>query len=220
MLKEIDFKHALSSFEPNQEETVEIPGVCPHCHRAVLPEICEAYYTDSSDVTSGIVVLLCPGCSNFFVAIYNLDSSEDNGIIYPREKSKMDIDEVIRNISPMFCKIYEEACCAEQHDLMEIAGIGYRKALEFLVKDYTIHENPSDKEQIESELLAQSIKRIDNSNIQILASRAVWIGNDETHYIRKHENLDIEHMKRFIRSLLLFMASEQDLKFAASISKA
>ena len=103
---------------------------------------------------------------------------------------------------------------------MEIAGIGYRKALEFLVKDYTIHENPSDKEQIESELLAQSIKRIDNSNIQILASRAVWIGNDETHYIRKHENLDIEHMKRFIRSLLLFMASEQDLKFAASISKA
>lgn len=112
MLKEIDFKHALSSFEPNQEETVEIPGVCPHCHRAVLPEICEAYYTDSSDVTSGIVVLLCPGCSNFFVAIYNLDSSEDNGIIYPREKSKMDIDEVIRNISPMFCKIYEEACCS------------------------------------------------------------------------------------------------------------
>lgn len=220
MLKEIDFESVQAPFEPNQKEIVEIPGVCPCCHRAVLPEICRACYTDSSDVSRGIVVLLCPGCSNFFVAIYDFDSKAKDYVVYPKEKSNINIDDIIRNISPMFCKIYEEACCAEQHDLMEIAGIGYRKALEFLVKDYAIHENPSEKEKIEGELLAQSIKRIDNSKLQILASRAAWIGNDETHYVRKHETLDVEHMKKFIRSLLLFMASEQDLNFAASISKA
>lgn len=219
MLKEIDFESVLSPFGVNQEEIVEIPGVCPCCHRAVLPQICGSYYTNSPNVSKGIVVLLCPGCSNFFVAIYDFDSKDKEYIIYPKEKSNPNIDETIRKISPMFCKIYEEALCAEQNDLEEISGIGYRKALEFLVKDYTIHENPSERENIEKELLSQSIKRIDNPKIQILASRAAWIGNDETHYVRKHESLSVNEMKRFIHSLLLFMASEQDLKFAESISK-
>jgi hypothetical protein len=44
----------------------------------------------------------------------------------------------ISKVSPDFCAIYEEAFKAEQYSLLLVAGPGYRKALEFLIKDYII----------------------------------------------------------------------------------
>ena len=36
----------------------------------------------------------------------------------------------------MFLTIYNQSLSAEDNNLDQIAGIGYRKALEFLIKDY------------------------------------------------------------------------------------
>ena len=37
---------------------------------------------------------------------------------------------------------------------------------------------------------------IDDSNIKNVAKRAVWLGNDETHYIRKWEDKDLSFLKK------------------------
>lgn len=103
----------------------------------------------------------------------------------------------------------------------EIAGLGYRKALEFLVKDYCIYRSPSDAEAIKSEFLSRCIKtRIDNEKIKTLAERAVWIGNDETHYIRKQEAHDIEDMKQFIQAMVYFVGMELLVDKAAAMEPA
>ena len=94
-------------------------------------------------------------------------------------------------------------------ELTELCGIGYRKALEFLVKDYAISIHPEHKSQIESSQLARCIADfIDNEKIKTLAKASAWLGNDETHYIRKHQNHNIQDLKRFIKATVAYIDSE------------
>jgi hypothetical protein len=42
--------------------------------------------------------------------------------------------ESVKEISKSYCDIYEEAHKAEEFGLTQVCGVGYRKALEFLLK--------------------------------------------------------------------------------------
>ncbi|MBI5787992.1 MAG: DUF4145 domain-containing protein [Candidatus Schekmanbacteria bacterium] len=80
--------------------------------------------------------------------------------------------------------------------------MGYRKALEFLIKDYLISEAPNDatKDEIKKEFLGDTIKkRVNDPNVKSVAERAVWLGNDETHYERKWQDKDLSHLKQLIQ---------------------
>lgn len=84
---------------------------------------------------------------------------------------------------------------------------------------YLSHIHPNDTEKIQSELLGASINRIENNRIKTLAQRSAWIGNDETHYARKHEDLGLSEMKRFIKAMLTYVESELAFEEAESISR-
>lgn len=112
----------------------------------------------------------------------------------------------IVTLSPQFDKIYNQALAAEAAGLDEIAGLGYRKSLEFLVKDFAIHENPERGDDIKKLMLSPCIKEfIDNPQIKTLVERSAWIGNDEAHYVRKQSNRDVNDMKAFIRATVYFI---------------
>jgi hypothetical protein len=82
---------------------------------------------------------------------------------------------------------------------MQICGVGYRKALEFLVKDYLIKQRPTDQAAIESGALGQCINTyVTDPNIKQVAERAAWLGNDETHYKRLWIDKDVTDLKRLI----------------------
>ena len=85
------------------------------------------------------------------------------------------------------------------------------------MKDYLIYKFPSDEATIKVEPLSASIRRIEDERIRVLSERATWIGNDETHYVKKHENLDIAEMKRFIDAVLHYIESELSFEVALSI---
>ncbi|MBB1378870.1 hypothetical protein H5120_12255 [Pseudoalteromonas sp. SR43-2] len=40
---------------------------------------------------------------------------------------------------------------------------------------------------------------VTDENLKSCANRAVWLGNDETHYIRKWENHDLKDLKILIQ---------------------
>ena len=89
---------------------------------------------------------------------------------------------------------------AEAYQLGQIAGAGYRKALEFLIKDYAIKKNPEKEDEIKKSFLGNCINNfVPDENVKECARRAVWLGNDETHYIRKWEEKDINDLKILIR---------------------
>lgn len=112
-----------------------------------------------------------------------------------------------------------QAEIAESQRLYRICGVGYRKALEFLVKDYLRRKNPDDSDKILAEPLGSCIRKLDDPRIKVLAERSVWIGNDETHYVRKHDDLDLEDMKRFIKAMLNYIESELAFEEAEAIPR-
>ena len=107
-------------------------------------------------------------------------------------------DQIIA-LSPQFSTIYEQALRAEQEHLDQIAGFGYRRALEFLVKDYAISKQTDEKDKIQAMPMAQCIERfIEHPRTKALAKRAAWLGNDYAHYLKKHTDRDLKDLKALI----------------------
>jgi hypothetical protein len=127
----------------------------------------------------------------------------------------------LRELSPGFVKIYNQSSAAEDAGLDEIAGIGYRKAVEFLIKDYCIHEHPDDAEKVKMMFLSKCIETyIQQPSIKTLATRIAWLGNDEGHYVRRVAGRDIEDLKRFIDAMTNYIQMELIVQDADSIHHA
>lgn len=178
------------------------PDECPYCHNKITPV---NIYGFRNSVTSKLdTVQLCPNleCHNTFISYYNeapnglwyYNGTTTQGILIGRDFSK-----TIEEISKDFVLIYNQSFVAEQQNLNEICGVGYRKSLEFLIKDYLIKKTPADNEKIEKKLLGPCISDlVDDSRIKSVAKRAVWLGNDETHYIKKWEGKNLNDLKKLI----------------------
>ena len=207
---------------------------CPLCGFGIKPTILYSYYVNKNQEFDGFycvpyVLHLCPKCRGIFLVEYTSSLVEYGPTssplfqiierISPINQHPERFSNEIVSLSPGFVESYTQSSIAESEGLLQICGIGYRKALEFLVKDYLCHVHPEDSEKICSEFLGNSIKRIDNQRIKVLAERSTWIGNDETHYIKKREDLGLDDMKRFIKAMLTYIESELAFEAAESISK-
>ena len=216
-------KFNVINVDDGTEYTCECDEVssCPICHWALIPYNVAGYYVPDGDVS---LLELCPKCRSVFLVQYDAWQTRDKDLsghtiigIYPEVPEDRTISKEIRKLSSKFVSIYAQAAKAEKSKLTEICGSGYRKSLEFLVKDYLISKFPSNEAIIKVEPLSASIRRIDDERIRVLSERATWIGNDETHYVKKHENLDIAEMKRFIDAVLHYIESELSFEAALSI---
>lgn len=201
-------------------------STCPLCHVSIVPTAIFGCYTPQNDPHHGPIVhilFLCPHCQKVFLAKY---TSVDDGrylcayfqpTLSPKNSQNFTFPSSIQDMSPMFVATFNQSVAAESQDLTEIAGCGYRKSVEYLVKDYLCRKFPDQSETIQSEFLGKAIQRIDDPRVKTLAERATWIGNDETHYIKKHEALDIGDMKRFISAMLSYIEAELIFEEALSI---
>ena len=187
------------------------PAACPLCHYAIHPKSTSCFILTGSpdkDETLLEIIYQCPRneCSHLFVATYKRGTSYNSTgtfllrNISPKTPLLPSASPEIEEISPNFVKIFSQASAAEAYELDEIAGVGYRKALEFLIKDFLVSEDPDSADKIRSELLGNCVSnRVSDPNVKECARRAVWLGNDETHYVRRWENKDIQDLKILIR---------------------
>jgi hypothetical protein len=70
-----------------------------------------------------------------------------------------------------------------------------------LIKDYAKSKaKPEEFETIEK-LQANPVvdKYISDTRVQAVAKRALWVGNDETHYLRQWEDRDINDLATLIK---------------------
>lgn len=163
-----------------------------------------------------------------FFAEYTVTPSKNMDIfeghlckVHPAITTISTFSDRIEKISPKFIEIYHQSEIAENTGLIEICGMGYRKALEFLVKDYAIAFNPDNESEIRNSNLSPCISNfIDNKRIKSLAMASAWIGNDETHYTRKHEDYDVGHLKLFISAVVSHIDSELAYRMAERLLSA
>lgn len=211
--------------EENRRGSCSISGAldtCPICRRRVEPVFRHAFMRGSLPDQSLEVVFRCPSkqCNHLFIAYYwtgELGWNRDEYFVLNTSKLPLKIEyrefsEIINRISKQFPRIYNDAKRAEENGLDEICGCGYRRALEFLVKDYLIALSPKEQSQIKKLWLRKAIQKIDNENIRICAERAAWLGNDETHYVRVWEDKDIENLKDLIDLAVMWIESEEKTK--------
>jgi hypothetical protein len=154
------------------------------------------------------VPIKCSHCELLYIGCYSCDESYDPEspgwsapeffATVPRTIPPTLASPTLMKIAPSFSKIYDETSAAELAGLTELLGAGYRRALEFLVKQYLIFMNPGKTETYENAALRSCIKdHIDDETIKELADKAASVGNDFTHLVY-YGNHDIEDLKGLI----------------------
>jgi hypothetical protein len=188
------------------------PDHCPMCHHGIMPEQIGGSLISrephQGDTVQGFFVCPRKECQRAFIGIYKqtIDNrATANGTFklkfaIPTSPQPREVSEEIDEISPEYKKVLAQSSSAEAYNLDQIAGMGYRKALEYLIKDYCCHKYPDQIDAIKSQFLSNCINNfVDDSNVKECSKRASWLGNDETHYVRKWENKDIKDLKKLLR---------------------
>ena len=184
-----------------------VPDTCPICHHSVHPKHIVTQDLLERSLAQAVFQCTREKCQEIFIATYqNINKKEGNRFLYefvkiaPISPNESDFPDTIKEISPSFVEIYNQALSAETHNLNQLVGIGLRKALEFLIKDFAVNQHPEDEETIRSSMLGKCINNyVDDINVKECAKRAAWLGNDETHYTRRWEDKDVKDLKLLVR---------------------
>lgn len=196
----------------NENNYIDTPRICMHCRNTGEQiAISAVSFVSDDDFADGVAFTTCQLCNA--TSMHYLDLPEGYGGFYKVVKSfpanvvpSLEFSSFISSKFPDFVKIYNQSLTAEDTDLDHLAGMGYRKSLEFLVTDYLIQypvegvkkdwiTNPKTS-------LSQKIDKLKNPRIKDLAKAISYLGNDETHYSRQHPEYDIDAIKMFIRALV------------------
>ncbi|MFR0693421.1 hypothetical protein ACLUTX_28785 [Enterobacterales bacterium AE_CKDN230030158-1A_HGKHYDSX7] len=189
------------------------PNVCPWCKHAIHAEKRIAFQVTQLNYRDRYhAVFQCPRdeCQLGFMAeyVYGINTYELKKA-FPKLSDLPKVEAEVAEISTAFVEIYQQASIADSQDLDQVSGVGYRKALEFLIKDYCCHKQPEKSEEIKRATLSQVISNyVENGNIKGCAVRAVWLGNDETHYVKKWEDKDINDLKMLINLTCAWIKTE------------
>ncbi|WP_447402548.1 hypothetical protein ACE1MS_18425 [Lysinibacillus sp. fkY74-1] len=201
---------------------IDVVEDCPHCKKAVVPQIRYTNYVWNEDYKlQGIdIVLECPreNCNKIYLANVVYDEYEVDGFnqkylidftIHPTKYETFE-DNHIEQLSPMFIKIYNQTLKADEMNLSEIVGLGYRRATEFLVKDYIkklIEEGEIDEltiEDVEKSYRTNNLiqKYIRDTRIKDVAKKFFDLSNDYAHYEKIYTHRDINDLKVLIKLLI------------------
>lgn len=189
---------------------------CPMCNTSIFPSIQLTYENRHNRTIDA--VMLCPNCENtYFERFYQVGDSMISAQVFPNKAPQINISDEICEHFPYFATIYREAAIAESLNLNSICGMGYRKAVEALVKQFVSELQPEEQDKILSEPLAQAIKRIDSPKVKQLATAATWLGNDQTHLVTKYPEYDVKQLKSFINFLCYYIQAEQEAEKALNL---
>jgi hypothetical protein len=201
----------------------ENPNICPHCHVANEP----AHYFHQQDtvLNTYLSIWRCNynKCGKLFAvshlsngSMYVIDrylNGLPKGPIWPKPILELKDGKTIGTeelTESKFIKTYLQSLEAESQGYDEIAGMGYRKAIEYLVKDWAINTNPKEKEKILKLWLSGIINEFFTGDLKDILERATWLGNDQTHYNKLFEEFNISHLKELID--LIMVELDRDFK--------
>jgi hypothetical protein len=160
-------------------------------------------------------VFRCPNCQKLFIGLFNKDYGIGTYYLVgslpwtPFDRSFP----LIEKISARFSEIFNQAAAAETYGLSDISGSGYRKALEFLIKDYSIALSPENAEAIRKKFLKNVIDdHVNDGRLKTAATLTTWLGNDEGHYERRWVDKDLSDLKALLELTISFVNEDVQLE--------
>lgn len=202
---------------PDKREIIlSVPQKCPICHCKIFPKILSANkrYSDSENCNYCVAFFQCPSCNKVYSASAKIEfeaSSLFTSTCYFFPSSDASFTPFAPEIPELpqalkqdafkkFQSVYNDACAADSYGLHEVAGIGYRKCIEFLIKDFLLLTSPENEKEIcdpKKTLMSLINKLITDPGLQEIAAKTTWLANDETHYTRLHTDKDLNDVRDF-----------------------
>lgn len=210
---------------------VQVLDKCPICQYGIDMSTCNyTNFHDMHDISKSFNILsvyCCPHCHNGFVVIHYMNVQKNRFVeksqsVYPTIASSLQADENIRQISPGFYEIYNQCLIAKNEGLNRIYGMGFRKALEKLVKDYSIYGHQKDEKWIRTNREATLHKCIEkyfkDSDVKTALMACKWLGNNESHYENCNTEEDLQLFEDLIEDTLYYIHREIRHKKAEHIN--
>jgi len=188
----------------------DIPINCPYCNAYVEPLPTDLKAQNFNDFFLYTIIFRVNCCKKDFFSAYRKNKSNNEAVLlvtYPPTTAEK-IPDPLKEISPRFDSLFTQASTAESMGFTELAGSGYRNALEVLIKDYAINELGVPEEEASRKKLYDAIGAYVPS-VAITAADVIRVlGNDYTHFQRKYDDIDFQVMKRYLH--ILIQAIEND----------
>lgn len=215
--------HSKTIHHDSRTSIIQISDFCPHCGKIMEPEQIHVAYDPMTQTYLLVVRCTVDNCRKFFSLEYSSKRENspykylhlDQLLPYTYDGFSDDsISQNIKELSPEFSQTYSQALIAESKNLDNILGISLRKAFEFLVKDFALYQNPQDSENIKK----QSLNNVIDQYYQVMPTLHSMahiirkIGNDETHYYRKYNDVDVNDLKMLIANFSLYINMVLDVE--------
>lgn len=177
------------------------PSICPYCGLYVDATLAKTAIFSFNNHSLLAATCKCTSCQKtfFFACEYSKNKNDYVPISYPAISFIPYSNEILEKVSPRFIDMYNQSLLAEFNKNFELAAVGYRSALEFLVKDYAITELGENIDEVSSKTLCNAIGTYLHQEELIKTADVVRIlGNDFTHYQRKYPQHDFELLKKYM----------------------
>lgn len=171
----------------NYTAMIIVPTLCPNCGARNNPITELIGFKKVGSYIICAYIHRCTSCQKYHYTVqkYYKSFAINMIMIYP-ETSYTKFDEVISKTSEKFIDIYQQAELAESHNCYELAGMGYRAALEVLIKDYALNVLHDNKQYIEQLTLNDAIEHYfkgkDHEMDNITANVVRINGNNLVHW--------------------------------------
>lgn len=194
------------------------PSTCPFCGietDAITASVTQISYRKDSQLYA--VGYKCTHCEKRFVGIFEkVKRGETEQLEYievlPRPAGH-ELPSCLATISPRFIEVHNESEGAELFGFTDLAAMGYRKALEILVKDFAIVELGKTVEEVSSKKLDAAIGLYLQQEELVKTADVVRIlGNDHTHYKEKYPDFDFGLLKHYYDIFLRLIVTQYEIK--------
>lgn len=196
-----------SEYSANYSFSYEKPIICPHCGISTDFILSSAAILQSDDSLFLVGIYKCTDCAEQTLSISarRLDAPDEakNIFVYPESNVELFDNDNLRALSERFMDIYNQAEMSEFAGSLELAAIGYRSALEVLIKDFAIRELGKPEDEVIKKNLFDAIScYMPNESLANSADVVRILGNDYTHYKRKYPEHDFALLKNYMEIFL------------------
>ena len=197
--------------------TIQIPQTCPWCGIGNNPTNNEA---GKIEIQEGYIFSMhhrCPACKKYHMTNqeYLHQANKTTMVLVYPNKVVTDIDRLFIEYAPRFVEFYSEAIEAEKSGLENIAGTGYRSAVECLIKDYALAFELDTKEYLSDPKLTfnNAIDRYvkDDDLLKGALHFIRTVGNGYTHW-NKSTSISLPELKNYVDIIIQIFKSKFMLK--------